>query len=195
MEFRIGINLGDVIVDGEQIYGDGVNVAARLESLAEPGAICISDTVHAQVRDKLALGYEDAGEQQVKNIARPVRVWRVLAESDTSARVGKGTQRVPRKYVRRGILSIAGLAIIIGTVVLVQHLSLRPPTTTASIPLQQKPALPLPSIPSVAVLPFTNLSGNAQRRDHRSAYQRSLADSRPLCHSAQLQLCLQGQGN
>src|SRR3984893_3795941 len=80
MEFRIGVNLGDVMVEGKQIYGDGVNVAARLESLAEPGGICISDTAYAQVRDKLALGYEYAGEQAVKNIARPVQVWRVLLD-------------------------------------------------------------------------------------------------------------------
>jgi hypothetical protein len=93
MEFRIGINLGDVIVDGVQIYGDGVNVAARLESLAEPGGICISGTVHEQVRDKLALGYEDAGEQEVKNIARPVRVWRVVAEPGTDARPRRGDSR------------------------------------------------------------------------------------------------------
>jgi adenylate cyclase len=66
MEFRIGVNLGDVMVEGEQIYGDGVNVAARLESLADPGGICISGTAHDQVRDKLALAYEDAGEQVVK---------------------------------------------------------------------------------------------------------------------------------
>ncbi len=80
MEFRIGINLGDVMVEGAQIYGDGVNVAARLESLAEPGGICISGTVHDQVSNKLALGYEDLGEQAVKNIAKPVRVLRVLAD-------------------------------------------------------------------------------------------------------------------
>ena len=78
MEFRIGVNLGDVMVEGDQIYGDGINVAARLEGLADPGGICISGTVHEQVRDKLALGYQDNGEQTVKNIARPVHVWRVL---------------------------------------------------------------------------------------------------------------------
>src|SRR5256886_1932543 len=78
MEFRIGVNLGDVMVEGEQIYGDGINVAARLESLADPGGICISGTVHEQVRDKLALGYKDSGEQTVKNIAHPVHGWRVL---------------------------------------------------------------------------------------------------------------------
>jgi adenylate cyclase len=77
MEFRIGINLGDVIADGERLYGDGVNIAARLEGLAEAGGICISGTVYEQVRTKLAPGYEDLGEQAVKNIARPVRVYRV----------------------------------------------------------------------------------------------------------------------
>jgi hypothetical protein len=76
MEFRIGVNLRDVMVEGDQIYGDGINVAARLESLADPGGICISGTVHEQVRDRLALGYEDSGGQTVKNIAHPVRVWR-----------------------------------------------------------------------------------------------------------------------
>jgi len=70
MEFRIGINLGDVIVDGEQIYGDGVNVAARLESLAEPGGICVSGSVHEQLGNKLAISYEDLGQQTVKNIRR-----------------------------------------------------------------------------------------------------------------------------
>src|SRR5438132_961245 len=109
MEFRIGINLGDVMVEGEQIYGDGVNVAARLESLAEPGGICISGTVHEQVRDKLALGYKDSGEQTVKNIARPVHVWRVLLHGTTPHRE---TPRFPRRYWRGGVLSLTGLAII-----------------------------------------------------------------------------------
>jgi adenylate cyclase len=77
MEFRIGINLGDVMVEGAQIYGDGVNIAARLESLAEPGGICIAAAVHEKVKNKLALRYEDLGEQRVKNIAEPVRVWRI----------------------------------------------------------------------------------------------------------------------
>src|SRR5215470_10645591 len=77
MQFRIGVNLGDVMVEGEQIYGDGVNVAARLESLADPGGICISGVVHDQVKGKLTLSYQDLGAQQVKNIGEPVRVWRV----------------------------------------------------------------------------------------------------------------------
>ena len=85
MEFRIGINLGDVIVEGERIYGDGVNVAARMESLADGGGICISGTAYDQVENKLGLGYEYLGEQTVKNIAKPVRVYRVLMESGTFA--------------------------------------------------------------------------------------------------------------
>jgi adenylate cyclase len=157
MEFRIGVNLGDVMVEGEQIYGDGVNVAARLESLADPGGICISGTVHEQVRDRLALSYEDRGEQTVKNIARPVHVWRVVPDgTPTSA-------RPCRKYWRRGVLSLTGLAIVVGTFVLVQHLSLKPQHTSASVPPTEKPALSLPGIPSIAVLPFTNLSGDLQQ--------------------------------
>jgi class 3 adenylate cyclase len=77
IEFRIGINLGDVIAEEHDIFGDGVNVAARLEALAEPGSICISRVVRDQVRDKLDYTFEDIGEQQVKNIARPVRVYRI----------------------------------------------------------------------------------------------------------------------
>jgi len=134
MRFRIGINLGDVIVDGEQIYGDGVNVAARLESLAEPGGICISNTIHDQVSTKLALSYADLGEQAVKNIVKPVRVFRVLLNGTVAA--AQGTRRMPRNYWRGGIFSVAGLAIIAVTIVVVQHLSLKAPHTHASIPPQ-----------------------------------------------------------
>ena len=81
MQFRIGINLGDVVVEGERLYGDGVNIAARMESLAEPGGICISGTVYDHVENKLALDYEYQGEQTVKNIAKPVRVWRVVMDA------------------------------------------------------------------------------------------------------------------
>src|SRR5882757_2266279 len=116
MEFRIGVNLGDVMVDGEQIYGDGVNVAARLESLAEPGGICISNTVHDQVSTKLALNYADRGEQAVKNIAKPVRVFRVLLNGEVA--VPQRTQRIARKYRRAGALSFVGLIVVV-TVVLV----------------------------------------------------------------------------
>ncbi len=77
IELRIGINLGDVIVEGDDLYGDGVNIAARIEALADAGGVFVSNTVHDQVRDRLPLVFEDLGEQHLKNIARPVRVYRV----------------------------------------------------------------------------------------------------------------------
>src|SRR5438128_1547285 len=95
MEFRLGINLGDVVVEGERLYGDGVNIAARLESLAEPGGICISGTVYDQIENKLALTYEYLGEQTVKNIAKPVRVWRVVMD-EAAAVLAK--HAVPRSF-------------------------------------------------------------------------------------------------
>src|SRR6266852_6267517 len=85
IEFRMGINLGDIIKERGDIYGDGVNVAARLEALAEPGGICVSRVVRDQVRDKLDFGFEDLGEQSVKNIARPVRVYRINTGAEESA--------------------------------------------------------------------------------------------------------------
>src|SRR5713226_6246440 len=107
MEFRIGVNSGDVIVDGEQIYGDGVNVAARLESLADPGSICISAIVHDQHKNKLALSYEDLGPQTVKNIAEPVRVFRVVLEGGAAARTTiKATERPLRKHWRGDVFSL-----------------------------------------------------------------------------------------
>ena len=87
IEFRIGVNLGDVVIDGEDIHGDGVNVAARLEGLAEPGGVCISGAVHDQVRDRIGLRFEDLGKQQVKNIDRPVRAWRWDAGEGAGAAV------------------------------------------------------------------------------------------------------------
>src|SRR5206468_1226903 len=85
IDFRIGVNVGDIIIDGDDIFGDGVNIAARLEALAEPGGICASRVVRDQVRDKLAFAFEDMGEQQVKNIARPVRVHRIRIDEAPAA--------------------------------------------------------------------------------------------------------------
>lgn len=144
MEFRIGINSGDVMVEGQQIYGDGVNVASRLESLAKPGGICVSGVVHDQVKGKLALSYQDLGAQQVKNIVEPVHVWQVMLDGTPGPR---DRQRRPRSYWRGGVWSLTSLAIIAGTIFFVQRLSLKPPRTSASIPPQEKPALALPGIP------------------------------------------------
>src|SRR5689334_23000407 len=113
IELRIGINLGDVIVEGDDLYGDGVNIAARIEALADPGGVFVSNTVHDHVRDRLPFLFEDLGEQQVKNIARPVRVYRV-----------------------------------------------REATAAAKDPLAP---LPLPDKPSIAVLPFANMSGDPEQ--------------------------------
>ena len=82
MIFRVGINLGDLVVEGDRIYGDGVNIAARLEALADPGGICISKTIHEQIEDKLPLGYEYLGEKTVKNIVKPIRAYRVLFDPE-----------------------------------------------------------------------------------------------------------------
>ena len=119
IRFRIGINLGDVIVEGDDLYGDGVNIAARIEALADAGGVFVSNTVHDHVRDRLPFLFEDLGEQQVKNIARPVRVFRVRPESPhpnppLQAGGGKRAQRAgggcraaapaaPRQAVDRGL--------------------------------------------------------------------------------------------
>jgi adenylate cyclase len=149
------------MVEGEQIYGDGVNVAARLESLAEPGGICVSGVVQDQVSSKLGLNFADLGEQQVKNIAKPVRVLRVmLDEAPAAPRKSRG---FARRHWRGGALSLTGLAIIVLTFVVVQHLSLKQPHTSASIPPPAQPPLALPDKPSIAVLPFANLSGDPEQ--------------------------------
>ncbi len=137
MEFRIGINLGDVMVEGAQIYGDGVNVAARLENLAEPGGICISATVREQIKNKLTLSYQDLGVRAVKNIAEPVHVWRVFGGGMISTKPQE-RDLFPRRLRRSGALSIAGVAVIAGVIFLVQHLSLKEPRTSASIPIPEK---------------------------------------------------------
>jgi len=116
IELRIGINLGDVIVEAEDLYGDGVNIAARIEALADPGGVFVSNTVHDHVRDRLPFIFEDLGEQQVKNIARPVRVYRV-----------------------------------------------RDVRAAESTPAHSPPALALPDKPSIAVLPFQNMSGDPEQ--------------------------------
>jgi TolB-like protein/class 3 adenylate cyclase len=120
IEFRMGINVGDIIKDGRDIYGDGVNVAARLEALAEPGGICVSRVVRDQVRDKLAFSFEDLGEQQVKNIARPIRVHRIL-------------------------------------------LGEKPGRSETATGAAANPPLALPDKPSIAVLPFQNMSDDPEQ--------------------------------
>ncbi|MGD9290672.1 MAG: adenylate/guanylate cyclase domain-containing protein, partial [Desulfobacterales bacterium] len=155
MLFRIGINLGDVIQEKDRIYGDGVNVAARLEGLAEPGGICISKTAFDHIESKLPYGYDFIGNQTVKNIAKPVGAYRVLMEPRVTV-AGKLVKYkkspVKRMYILVGIAAMIALAVAIGTW---QLYSRRPTIEPASV---EKMAFPLPEKPSVAVLPFNNLS-------------------------------------
>lgn len=143
MEFRIGINVGDVVAEGERLYGDGVNIAARLEALAEPSGICISGTVYDQVENKLPLGYEYLGEQAVKNIAKPVRVWRVRWEevANQKAKVkeqkAKVESRVGTAHRSWVIGGIGSLVLIAGTVVTVRYFFLPVPSTQSLAPSSQ----------------------------------------------------------
>jgi adenylate cyclase len=209
MEFRIGINLGDVIEDGEQILGDGVNIAARLESLSEAGGICISGTAFDQVRNKLDLGYEYLGEQTVKNIALPVRVYKVLMEPGAAGKViGK---KKPRQH-QRATIGVAAVLIVAVAAIVIWKFYIPstpkpevtqkekivvsqpgraptdvppsaevapkekvappspekvskptvPPAPKVEVASKEKMVLPLPDKPSIAVLPFTNMSGEKE---------------------------------
>jgi adenylate cyclase len=153
--YRIGINIGDIIVEGEDIYGDGVNVASRLEGLAEPGGICVASNVHDQVKTKVDLAFEDLGAQELKNIAEPVRVFRVsigpeVAETPTVARVTSKSRRLP---------VIAAIVVLL-VVAVGATLWLKPWEQREEPASVENMAFPLPDKPSIAVLPFTNMSGN-----------------------------------
>ena len=157
MEFRIGVNLGDVIEDGEQILGDGVNIAARMESLADGGGICISGTVYDHIENKLSFGYEYLGEQAVKNIAKPVRVYRVLMEPRKPSEVKSKVKGRNQKYLAMAV----AVVVIIGAIVAWQFIW-RPSHPKIEIASKEKMAFPLPDKPSIAVLPFTNMSGDSK---------------------------------
>ncbi|MGQ0578987.1 MAG: adenylate/guanylate cyclase domain-containing protein [Betaproteobacteria bacterium] len=151
MQFRIGVNLGDVIEQEDgTIYGDGVNVAARLQALAEPGGICISGTAFDQVEGKLPLQFKFTGEQQVKNIAKPVRVYRVRKEGELETPSPRGSRL--RKWRWPALIAL----VLLGAITVVGlwrsgYLSRASP---------EDPILAMPKGASIAVLPFTNLSGD-----------------------------------
>ena len=160
MEYRIGINLGDVMIDGDSIYGDGVNIAARMESLADGGGICISGTAFDQVRNKLEVGYEYLGEQTVKNITLPVRVYKVLMEPESAGKVIGEKKTKPSPW-QRPVTALVIALIVIAAAIAIWKFYIRPspPVEVAS---KEKMAFPLPDKPSIAVLPFTNMSGDSK---------------------------------
>jgi TolB-like protein/class 3 adenylate cyclase len=158
--FRIGVHLGDVMVEDNDLYGDGVNVAARLEALAEPGEICISQQALDQVETKLDLAYEDLGKQQVKNIVRPIHAWQVQREGQVRRKT-----TAPRRRI--GAMPLYGLAVVavmiaVGGVAAWWHLwksDVAPnpaPGVTAPFPDR-------PDRPAIAVLPFDNISGDPEQ--------------------------------
>jgi adenylate cyclase len=166
LRFRIGINLGDVIVEEHDIFGDGVNVAARLEGLAEPGGICISRVVRDQIRDKLPYPFEDRGEQSVKNIARSVQVYALRPEAVAELPTSGVPITAPR---RRGIVVSAAAATVAAFVLAITAWSLWPmirpsptaaPTGTATSTIQPLVAPRL----SIVVLPFANLSNDPEQQ-------------------------------
>ncbi len=158
MDFRMGVNLGDIVVDAEDIYGDGVNIAARLEALAEPGGICVSGSVYEQVHKRVDLAFEDLGERQVKNIEKPVRVYRVLLDAEATGTV------IGKKRPRPGRWQLGAVAAVAVIAVAVAGYSLWPggqAVAPESVDFcEQKTALALPEKPSIAVLSFDNLSGD-----------------------------------
>ena len=160
VEFRIGVNLGDVIEDRGDIYGDGVNIAARLESIAGPGEICVSESVRTAVGKKLQLQFEDLGEQTLKNIERPVRAYRLIAAAPSAAAQPAASSR--RSFGLRAPYLVASAALIaVAAFVVVSYVS---PNSDAAALLSNtrsavEPTRVLPS--SVAVLPFENLSPDA----------------------------------
>jgi adenylate cyclase len=155
IEVRIGINLGDVVVEGDDLLGDGVNVASRLEALAPPGGIILSRSIRDQVRDRLDLELADLGELQAKNIARPVRAFQVLIGSDKSARVS------PSKGRSLGIFAVVAIAVLLAIGIGGVYWQGQSEDTVQSD--SDTAALPLPDEPSIVVLPFANLTGDADQ--------------------------------
>lgn len=158
--FRIGVNLGDVIVEGDRIYGDGINIAARIESLADPGGICISRSVYDQIKKKLMLDYKYMGEHSVKNISEPVRVYRVPMESQAITEVSETRWGKIGKW--QWMALAAGFALILGAATIL-FFYLRPSAPSIEPASIEKMAYPLPDKPSIAVLPFVNVSNDPEQ--------------------------------
>ncbi|MGD9358584.1 MAG: tetratricopeptide repeat protein [Desulfobacterales bacterium] len=161
MQFRIGINLGDVVAEGDRIYGDGVNIAARLEGLAEGGGICISRSAYDQVKNKLDLGYKYLGEHTVKNIADPVRVYRVLMAPEAAGKV-LGEKRTRLKQWHLGVVAVSVL-ILVATAAAIWYVYFQSEPSDETAALEPKTASSMSEKPAIAVLPFKNLSQDPQQ--------------------------------
>jgi adenylate cyclase len=164
MEFRIGINLGDVIEEEARLYGDGVNIAARLEALAEPGGICVSKTAFDHIESKLPLGYHYLGEQEVKNIPKPVGAYRVVMEPRVTT---EGEEEEKRSVFRGRRAIVAGVIVAVVLIIAlgIWRIYVIPPQPTVEPASVEKMAYPLPDKPSIAVLPFVNIGGDSEEED------------------------------
>jgi TolB-like protein/tetratricopeptide (TPR) repeat protein len=170
LDFRIGINVGDIIIDGDDIFGDGVNVAARLEALADPGGICVSRVVRDQVLDKLSFAFEDLGAQEVKNIARPVEVYRVDLGNGPPRSQSRGRRRWQRPTLARGWQWVAAGVFVLGLAgIAVWTL----PQFARTAPVPTPPAL------SVAILPLAAPHGDADASRFAEALTRNLMTGLP----------------
>ena len=161
MEFRIGINLGDVIEEEERIYGDGVNIAARVEGLAAAGGISISGTVYEHIKEKLSLGYHYLGEQDVKNISEPVRVYRLLTEPENAGKlIGEKKKRLKWKWILAAVIAFVVIIVAVVGGLYWKYLYLPIPE---DIDPENKMTFELPKGPSIAVMPFDNMTGDPEQ--------------------------------
>lgn len=164
LHFRIGINLGDVIDEDDDMYGDGVNVAARIEKLADPGGICISRGIFDQIKKKINVGFEYLGEQEVKNISEPVRVYRLLTSPEDAGKIiGEDRQPVSIKRRRKGFAaSMITLAVVVGLVLwqVYEYSNKGEPNSI----VKEGTVFPTADKPSIAVLPFKNMTGDPQQQ-------------------------------
>ena len=159
MEFRIGVNLGDVIEEGDRIYGDGVNIAARIEGLAEAGGICISGTAYEHIENKLPLRYDYLGEHTVKNIHKPIRVYRAQTHFEAVPAVSEGKKLGLKRWY--GAALILSAIIVVGAAAIAIYNNFwRSAAPPAEISSDKQLPFPLPIEPSIAVMPFENLSGD-----------------------------------
>jgi TolB-like protein/class 3 adenylate cyclase len=159
MEFRIGINLGDVIEEDERIYGDGVNIAARVEGLSAAKGVAISGTVYEHIKDKLSLGYHYLGEQNVKNIPEPVRVYQILTAPEAAGKV-IGEEKPKARSLRWAAFGALALIIVVAGAFAIWKYYFSTQIEPASL---DKMAFPLPDKPSIAVLPFVNMSDDPKQ--------------------------------